>query len=90
MLRLIASALRDVGSGPREAFILFAIEGFGIEEIAAITGRPAEGVVSAIAVAREHLRKAPGVAQREQGRRGQGKQMQEKRAQKKIAPLGAA
>ena len=34
MLRLIASALRDLGSGPREAFILHAIEGFSIDEIA--------------------------------------------------------
>jgi DNA-directed RNA polymerase specialized sigma24 family protein/ribosome-associated translation inhibitor RaiA len=68
MLRLIASALRDVGAGAREAFILFAIEGFGIEEIAAITGRPAEGVLASIALAREHLRKAPGVAQQGHGR----------------------
>jgi DNA-directed RNA polymerase specialized sigma24 family protein len=90
MLRLIASALRDVGSGPREAFILFAIEGFSIEEIAAITGRHADGVVAAIAVAREHLRKAPGVAQRAQGRRVQDKRMQDKRMQEKIAPFGAA
>ncbi|HEY6337757.1 MAG TPA: hypothetical protein VIW68_04630 [Candidatus Sulfotelmatobacter sp.] len=68
LLRLIASALRDVGPGPREAFILFAIEGFAIDEIAAITGRPAEGVLACISVAREHLRKAPGVAQQGQGR----------------------
>jgi DNA-directed RNA polymerase specialized sigma24 family protein/ribosome-associated translation inhibitor RaiA len=100
MLRLIASALRDVGSGPREAFILFAIEGFGIEEIAAITGRPADGVVAAIAAAREHLRKAPGVAQRGQVTRVQDKRMRDKRtheprmqkkpAPQKVAPFGAA
>jgi len=36
-------------------------------------------------VAREHLRKAPGVAQRAQGRRVQDKRMREK-----IAPFGAA
>jgi RNA polymerase sigma factor (sigma-70 family) len=75
MLRLIASALRDVGPGPREAFILFAIEGFGIEEIAAITGRPAEGVLASISAAREHLRKAPGLAQQGRG---------------KLVPFGAA
>ena len=43
MLRLIASALRDVGSGPREAFILHAIEGFTIDEISGDhqpSGRP--------------------------------------------------
>jgi DNA-directed RNA polymerase specialized sigma24 family protein len=68
MLRLIASALRDVGSGPREAFILFAIEGFGIDEIAAITGRPADGVLASISAAREHLRKAPGLAHQGRGR----------------------
>ena len=33
LLRLIASALRDLGSGPREAFILHAVEGFSVEEI---------------------------------------------------------
>jgi DNA-directed RNA polymerase specialized sigma24 family protein/ribosome-associated translation inhibitor RaiA len=75
MLRLIASALRDVGSGPREAFILYAIEGFAIEEIAAITGHPPEGVLASISVAREHLRKAPGVAPQGRGR---------------IVPFGAA
>lgn len=80
MLRLIASALRDVGSGPREAFILYAIEGFAIDEIAAITGRPAEGVLHSISVAREHLRKAPGLAPRGRGRIVQGK----------IVPFGAA
>ena len=85
MLRLIASALRDVGPGPREAFILFAIEGFGIAEIAAITGQPEDGVVAFISVAREHLRKAPGVAQRVRGKR-----VQEKRVQQKIVPFGAA
>src|SRR5579864_446429 len=37
LLRLIASALRDLGAGPREAFILHAIEGFSVEEIVAIT-----------------------------------------------------
>ena len=37
-LRLIASALRDLGAGPREAFILHAVEGFTVEEIVAITG----------------------------------------------------
>jgi hypothetical protein len=36
------------------------------------------------------LRKAPGVAQRAQGRRVQDKRMQDKRMQEKIAPFGAA
>jgi DNA-directed RNA polymerase specialized sigma24 family protein len=62
MLRLIASALRDLGSGPREAFILHVIEGFSVEEIVAITGHPADRVVTFISAARDHLRKAPGLA----------------------------
>ena len=62
IMRLIASELRDVGAGPREAFILYAIEGFGVEEIAVITGLPAEKVLESISAARNHLRKAPGLA----------------------------
>jgi DNA-directed RNA polymerase specialized sigma24 family protein len=75
ILRLIASALRDVGEGPREAFILHAIEGFNIDEIMAITGLPADRVLTFIAAAREHLRKAPGLAREFRGR---------------VAPTGAA
>lgn len=62
MLRLIASSLHDLGSGPREAFILNAIEGFSVEEIVAITGLSSERVDMFISAAREHLRKAPGLA----------------------------
>jgi DNA-directed RNA polymerase specialized sigma24 family protein len=62
MLRLIASSLRHLGSGPREAFILNAIEGFSIDEIMAITGLPGERVLDFISTAREHLRKAPGLS----------------------------
>lgn len=68
IVRLIASALRDVGAGPREAFLLYAIEGFGIEEIAVITGLPPEGVLDSISRARDHLRKAPGLARQFPGR----------------------
>jgi len=68
IMRLIASVLRDLGAGPREAFILYAIEGFGIEEIAAITSVPAEKVLASISAARDHLRKAPGLAREFQGR----------------------
>jgi RNA polymerase sigma factor (sigma-70 family) len=59
MMSLIASALRDVGRDPREAFILHAVEGFGVEEISAITGIPPDRVLSSISVARDHLRKSP-------------------------------
>jgi DNA-directed RNA polymerase specialized sigma24 family protein/ribosome-associated translation inhibitor RaiA len=68
LVRLIASALRDVGAGPREAFLLYAIEGFGIEEIAAITGLPSEAVLDSISAARDHLRKAPGLARQFPGK----------------------
>jgi DNA-directed RNA polymerase specialized sigma24 family protein/ribosome-associated translation inhibitor RaiA len=75
MLRLIASALRDLGSGPREAFILHAVEGFTVEEITAITSHPADRVLAFISAAREHLRKAPALAKQFNGR---------------LAPTGAA
>jgi len=68
LLRLIASALRDLGSGPREAFILHAIEGFSIDEIVVITGQPAERILSFVSAARDHLRKAPGLARQFAGR----------------------
>lgn len=59
IMRLIASSLRDVGSCAREAFILYAIEGFTVNEIAGITGGDSQSVLKSISVAREHLRKAP-------------------------------
>ncbi len=62
MMRLIASTLRDLGSGPREVFILHAIEGFTVHEIVGITGLPADRVLAFISAAREHLRKAPALA----------------------------
>jgi DNA-directed RNA polymerase specialized sigma24 family protein len=68
MLRLIASALRDLGSGPREAFILHAVEGFSVDEITAITSVPGDRVLTFISAAREHLRKAPGLAREFHGR----------------------
>lgn len=68
LLRLIASALRDLGSGPREAFILYAMEGFSVDEIVAITGLPEDRVLAFVSAARDHLRKAPGLAKQFQGR----------------------
>jgi DNA-directed RNA polymerase specialized sigma24 family protein/ribosome-associated translation inhibitor RaiA len=75
LLRLVASALRDLGAGPREAFILHVVEGFTVEEIVAITGSPAERVLASVSAARDHLHKAPGLAKQFQGR---------------LAPTGAA
>ncbi len=68
MLRLIASSLRDLGSAPREAFILHAMEGFTVDEISGITGLPSERVLTLISAAREHLRKAPVLAREFHGR----------------------
>jgi DNA-directed RNA polymerase specialized sigma24 family protein len=68
LLRLIASALRDLGEGPREAFILHAVEGFSVDEIVAITGLPSEKVLAFVSAARDHLRSAPGLANQFPGR----------------------
>jgi RNA polymerase sigma factor (sigma-70 family) len=68
MTHLIAAALRDMSAEHREAFILHAIEGFGVEEISAITGVPADRVLSSISTAREHLRKSPRFAGQFRGR----------------------
>lgn len=68
MMRLIASALRDIAPDLREAFILHAIEGFGVDEISAITGVPSDRVTNSIAAARDHLRKSPGLAHQFKGR----------------------
>ena len=68
MMRLIASALHDVSPAHREAFILHAIEGFGIDEISAITGAPPETVSISISAARDHLRKSPSFARQFKGR----------------------
>jgi DNA-directed RNA polymerase specialized sigma24 family protein len=68
MMRLIASALRDVKPAHREAFILHAIEGFGVDEISAITGSPPEAVTISISAARDHLRKSPSLSRQFKGR----------------------
>ncbi|MGA2374473.1 MAG: sigma factor-like helix-turn-helix DNA-binding protein [Candidatus Sulfotelmatobacter sp.] len=68
MMRLIASALHDVNPDHREAFILHALEGFGIDEISAITGASPDRVLNSIAAAREHLRKSPRLVRQFKGR----------------------
>ncbi len=67
-MRLIASALHDVSPVHREAFILHALEGFGIEEISAITGASPDRVLNSISTAREHLRKSPRLVRQFKGR----------------------
>jgi DNA-directed RNA polymerase specialized sigma24 family protein/ribosome-associated translation inhibitor RaiA len=68
MMRLIASALHDVNPDHREAFILHALEGFGVDEISAITGAPPDRVLISIAAAREHLRHSPRLVRQFKGR----------------------
>jgi len=55
---MVERALRGSTPQQREAFLLFALEGFGLAEIAAITERPVEQVKSDIHLARERLRHA--------------------------------
>ena len=68
MMRLIASALHNAIPAQREAFILHAIEGFGVDEISAITGVPPDTVLKSIAAVRDHLRKSPTLARQFKGR----------------------
>ena len=56
MIALVEVALLGATREDREAFILYAIEGFTPEEIAAITDRKADQVKASVAAAREHLR----------------------------------
>ncbi len=64
MVAMVYLALRNASDVDREAFILNAIEGFTIEEIAAISERKSEDVRISIQTAREQLRKSPPVANR--------------------------
>ncbi|MGA7220052.1 MAG: hypothetical protein WBX38_17180 [Candidatus Sulfotelmatobacter sp.] len=68
IMRLIASALHDVKPAHREAFILYAIEGFSVDEISAITGASSEHILLSISAARDHLRKSPSFARQFKGR----------------------
>ena len=67
-LLLISSALRHVQPRAREAFMLYAIEGFAVDEIAAITGLAPDGVSASISAARDHLRKSSGLSRPSPGK----------------------
>jgi len=56
MIDLIEQSLRGAKPEDREAFILFGIEGFTVEEIAATTDRTADQVRGSITAARELVR----------------------------------
>jgi len=55
MIELVEAALLSAKPQDREAFLLFSIEGFTPEEIAAISSRPIEEVRQSILKARDHL-----------------------------------
>ena len=62
MTALVEAALRGADRTDREAFLLYGIEGFSLNEIAAITGRHPEAVRESVQRARERVRNAPSVA----------------------------
>ncbi len=64
LVAMVYMTLRSAADADREAFILNAVEGFTVEEIAAITERKPEDVRASIVTAREQLRKSPPVANR--------------------------
>src|SRR5262249_28295271 len=58
MVTLVQYGLHAAARQDREAFILYAIEGFSLDEIAAITDRSATQVEASIRTAREKLKRA--------------------------------
>jgi RNA polymerase sigma factor (sigma-70 family) len=62
MMALVHGALRDVDRTDREAFLLYGIEGFSLNEVASITGRHPEAVRESVERARDCVRKTPTVA----------------------------
>jgi len=55
MVRMVEDALLKAPKEDREAFVLFAIEGFTLQEIAAVTDRTPEQVQQSVAAARAYL-----------------------------------
>jgi RNA polymerase sigma factor (sigma-70 family) len=55
MVALVQFALEGASRADREAFILHALEGFSLDEIAVITDRKPDEVRASIELAREHL-----------------------------------
>ena len=62
MIALVQAALRGADRTDREAFLLYGIEGFSLNEIAAITGRHVEAVRESVQRARDCVRSAPSIA----------------------------
>lgn len=64
MITLVQFALGGAAPADREAFILHALEGFSLDEIAGISDRKLDDVRASITRAREHLRRSPPIANR--------------------------
>jgi len=62
MMAIVHAALSGVDRTDREAFLLYGIEGFSLNEIASITGRHPEAVRESVERARDCVRKTPTVA----------------------------
>jgi RNA polymerase sigma factor (sigma-70 family) len=62
VIALVQAALRGADRTDREAFLLFGIEGFSLDEVAAITGRHREEVRESVQRARDCVRNAPSIA----------------------------
>jgi RNA polymerase sigma factor (sigma-70 family) len=62
MIALMQAALAGADRTDREAFLLYGIEGFSLNEIAAITGRHPEAVRESVQRARDCVRSAPSIA----------------------------
>jgi len=62
VIALVQAALGGADRTDREAFLLYGIEGFSLEEIAAITGRNIEAVRESVQRARDCVRSAPSIA----------------------------
>jgi RNA polymerase sigma factor (sigma-70 family) len=63
ILMLVEASLVRTAPQDREAFVLFAVEGFSVEEIAVATDRPPRQVKASISAARDHLKKELPVSQ---------------------------
>jgi RNA polymerase sigma factor (sigma-70 family) len=57
IISLIERALHGTKSRDREAFLLFTVEGFTVDEIVAISNRPQDAVRKSIQAAREYLQR---------------------------------
>jgi RNA polymerase sigma factor (sigma-70 family) len=64
MITLLHFALDSASRADREAFILHTMEGFSVDEIAAITDRKPGEISTSIAAVRERLRRSPPLASR--------------------------